>query len=132
MGLAIFLLSTFQVVGGVTRPKTNNDNEKTLMRKRWELAHRIFGLLLFLFGVWQIYAGMVLYNMRYGDSTFSINMLLYIIWSGLWTGLIAGGTVYKWVNCKSTTEQQKESDNDGDNQETESAPEKGDANAVEG
>jgi hypothetical protein len=100
MGLAIFLLAAFQVLGGVLRPKINENESKTQTRQRWELAHGIFGIMLFLFGVWQMYAGLVLYNMRYDNSNFSAVLWFYILWMGSWTGLIVGGTIYKWVNRK--------------------------------
>lgn len=108
MGLAIFLLATFQVTGGLLRPAGKGtvsssydisdpiEPNKTRKRLIWELAHNVLGIGLFLFGVWQIYAGMVLYNMRYGNSNFVALAFFYVVWMGLWTALIIGGTIYKW------------------------------------
>ncbi|KAL7521119.1 hypothetical protein ACHAWX_005818 [Stephanocyclus meneghinianus] len=108
MGLAIFLLATFQVAGGLLRPAGKAtvsssydisdpiEPNKTRKRLIWELAHNVLGIGLFLFGVWQIYAGMVLYNMRYGNSNFVALAFFYVVWMGLWTALIIGGTIYKW------------------------------------
>lgn len=98
MGLAIFLLATFQVAGGVFRPKTSEDATKTKLRQFWELGHSISGIMIFLFGFWQMYAGLKLYNMRYDNANYTPVLWFYIIWMGCWTGLIVGGTIYKWVN----------------------------------
>jgi hypothetical protein len=96
MGLAIFLLATFQVAGGVFRPSKEVESFKTKQRQIWELAHNILGLMLFLFGVWQMYGGMVLYKSRYDNSNFIALAFFYILWMGMWTALIAGVTVFKW------------------------------------
>lgn len=111
MGLAIFLLATFQVAGGLFRPKTKENESKSKLRQYWELGHSISGIMIFLFGVWQMYAGLVLYNSRYENSDFTAVLWFYIIWMGLWTGLLVGGTIYKWVNQKGEESTEKNADN---------------------
>ena len=103
MGLAILLLATFQVIGGVLRPKTGDIANKSKTRHYWEFAHGVFGLSIFLFGVWQMYAGIILYISRYDASKSTPVLISYIIWMGLWTGLIVGGSIYKLVYRKKSS-----------------------------
>lgn len=122
MGLAMFLLISFQVLGGYFRPssatlpssdttETEENGEegisnedgieehrpmpmKSMLRQAWELFHNMFGIMLFLFGVWQMHAGLELYHQRYASST--LVAVFYILWMALWTGIIIGGSLYKW------------------------------------
>mgnify|MGYP000582989964 CR=1 FL=1 len=70
---------------------------KSQKRQAWELAHNVLGLALFLFGVWQMYEGIELYHMRYGNSSFIGVAIFYCMWMGSWTALIVGASVYKWM-----------------------------------
>lgn len=119
MGLTLFLLATFQLAGGYLRPskeliapptnaaenETDDDEPsmtgsmamKSQIRQAWELAHNVLGLALFLFGVWQMYEGIELYHMRYGNSSFIGVVIFYCMWMGSWTALIVGASVYKWM-----------------------------------
>lgn len=101
MGLAIFLFATFQVMGGVLRPKTNTNTDKSITRQRWELTHNIFGIVVYLMGAWQMYTGLSLYYAKYNSSVKPKGVVFfYIVWTGLWTGLVVGGTIYKRMHRK--------------------------------
>jgi hypothetical protein len=115
------------VIGGVLRPKTGDIANKSKPRQYWEFAHGILGLSIFLFGVWQMYAGISLYNSRYGDSKSPPVLIFYIIWMGLWTGLIVGGTIYKLVYRKESPTEKEDKEEVIENENTaierENAPE---------
>lgn len=125
MGLAMFILSSFQVLGGYCRPSnaTTSPNEgaseqgengeegspnetegngvkamptKSTLRQTWELMHNTIGVMLFLFGVWQMYGGIELYHLRYDNSNAGVLLGLYVAYAAVWTGIIIAGIVYKW------------------------------------
>ncbi|KAL7527747.1 hypothetical protein ACHAXR_003523 [Thalassiosira sp. AJA248-18] len=124
MGLALFIIVSFQLLGGYLRPSsatlpssgtqnpeedgeggTSNEDSiqdsksmptKSTLRQTWELLHSLLGIALFLFGVWQMYGGIELYHVRYENSNFAVIAGLYISWMAMWTGAIIGGVVYKW------------------------------------
>ena len=123
MGLAIFLLATFQVAGGIRRPRITTNTEKSITRQRWELAHSILGIMVYLFGAWQMYTGLSLYFVRYNSSVKPTGVIFfYIVWTGLWTGLIVGGTMHNRMQRKKDKTPVEDSSADEDAQVEERPP----------
>lgn len=127
MGLAIFVIASFQILGGYFRPSPTltpseeesalgNEEErkvlpmKSTLRQAWELLHNLLGIALFLFGVWQMYEGIELYQDRYSTSKSAIVPAVYIAWMGVWTVIVMGATVYKWFFQKSEIEDETTKD----------------------
>ncbi len=93
MGLSIFILVSFQVLGGLLRP---SKNAKSTLRKTWENVHHLLGVALFCMGVYQLYSGLSMYRGRYGE----VNSVLYVVLGTfvfLWAIIILGGSLYKLV-----------------------------------
>jgi hypothetical protein len=93
MGLSIFILVSFQVLGGFLRP---SKEIKSTLRKAWESLHHILGVSLFVLGVYQLYTGLSMYRERYSG----INSILYILLGllvFLWACIILGGSLYKLI-----------------------------------
>jgi hypothetical protein len=60
MGLAMFILTTIQILRGIIRPRLTypgSDKEKTKWRIGWEVGHRLLGTALLLCGFWQMSSG---------------------------------------------------------------------------
>jgi hypothetical protein len=94
MGLSIFILVSFQVVGGFLRP---SNKTKSTLRKAWEVIHHLLGITLFVLGVYQLYTGLSIYRDRYSGSSVAYGVL-YIVLGILVTvfaTIIFGGTLYK-------------------------------------
>ena len=88
-------------MGGVLRPKTSTNTDKSITRQRWELTHNILGIVVYLLGAWQMYTGLSLYYAKYNSSVKPKGVVFfYIVWTGLWTGLVVGGTIYKRMHRK--------------------------------
>jgi len=100
MGLAMFILAFFQVSGGVFRPHVPEaGEEKSLIRKGWEVGHRVLGVALLACGFWQMFEGIELYAIKYSLSESSENSLgiAYWVWIGVMSALIVvGGGFFKW------------------------------------
>ncbi|KAL9191209.1 hypothetical protein ACHAXT_000915 [Thalassiosira profunda] len=122
MGLTIFLIATFQIVGGYFRPasgivkrasgeeeseegedEANNEEgaeapaTKSTKRQAWEVAHALIGVMLFIFGFSQMYSGIQMYAGRYSNSSPAALLAFFFLWMIFWTGVIFGGTLYKLV-----------------------------------
>lgn len=109
MGLAMFILATFQVVGGALRPHVpapDSEEEKTQVRKMWEVGHRVFGAALLACGFWQMSKGIELFAIKYSVSEDNENALTIAYW--VWTGVMAaiivlGGGFFKSRSSGSDT-----------------------------
>eukprot|EP00984_Skeletonema_dohrnii_P003213 scaffold1065_cov114-Skeletonema_dohrnii-CCMP3373.AAC.22 len=93
MGLSIFILVSFQVLGGLLRP---SKKVKSTLRKTWENIHHLLGVTLFCMGVFQLYTGLSLYGERYGKST-SVYYIVLGVLVLLWGSIILGGSLYKLI-----------------------------------
>eukprot|EP00574_Skeletonema_japonicum_P011576 CAMPEP_0201719916 /NCGR_PEP_ID=MMETSP0593-20130828/4975_1 /ASSEMBLY_ACC=CAM_ASM_000672 /TAXON_ID=267983 /ORGANISM="Skeletonema japonicum, Strain CCMP2506" /LENGTH=472 /DNA_ID=CAMNT_0048210435 /DNA_START=27 /DNA_END=1445 /DNA_ORIENTATION=- len=113
MGLSIFILVSFQVLGGLLRP---SKKVKSTLRKTWENVHHLLGVALFCMGVYQLYSGLSMYRERYSE----VSSVLYVVLGlmvFLWAFIILGGSLYKLVlhvrggEKEKITELTKEPDN---------------------
>ncbi len=89
MGLAMFILTTFQVIGGVFRPhlpKTGSGGEKTKVRKGWEGGHRLVGAALLACGFWQMIDGIKLFSSKYSVSESNEAKVCIAYWA--WIGVV--------------------------------------------
>ena len=100
MGLSMFIIVTVQVLWGAVRPhlpEPDSGDEKTSIRKVWEIKHRFTGTVLLACGFWQMYAGIKLFAIKYGGVG-SVKeqgvTLAYWIWVGVEVALLLFGGVY--------------------------------------
>jgi len=100
MGLAMFIMAAFQVSGGVFRPHVPEEGqEKSVVRKSWEVGHRVLGVTLLACGFWQMREGIALYAIKYSVSESGEGSLgiAYWVWIGIMTALIVlGGGYFKF------------------------------------
>ena len=98
MGLAMFIMVALQVLGGGLRPHVPaQGEEKTTVRKGWEIGHRVLGLTLLACGFWQMYAGIQLYAIKYGGVGSSEERAVtrtYWVWIAFDCALLVIGGVY--------------------------------------
>jgi hypothetical protein len=90
MGLAMFILTTVQVMGGVFRPhlpEPGSVGKKTKFRKRWEGGHRLFGAALLACGFWQISDGIKLFSRKYSVSESNEDKVCIAYW--VWIGVVS-------------------------------------------
>ncbi|KAL7444816.1 hypothetical protein ACHAXM_009450 [Skeletonema potamos] len=92
MGLSIFILLSFQVLGGFLRP---SKEIKSTLRKTWEGVHHLLGITLFVLGVYQLYTGLSMYRERYNGSSILYIVLGLLVF--LWAFIILGGSLYKLI-----------------------------------
>ena len=96
VGLFIFLLTFFQVVGGLLRPhlpkQLDNDTleEKSPLRFSWEVLHKFVGFGLLAMAWWQCHSGLGLFAARFSSHDLS-NAFLAVTLS------IAGITSLVWA-----------------------------------
>eukprot|EP00584_Thalassiosira_punctigera_P003836 CAMPEP_0172540210 /NCGR_PEP_ID=MMETSP1067-20121228/11280_1 /TAXON_ID=265564 ORGANISM="Thalassiosira punctigera, Strain Tpunct2005C2" /NCGR_SAMPLE_ID=MMETSP1067 /ASSEMBLY_ACC=CAM_ASM_000444 /LENGTH=99 /DNA_ID=CAMNT_0013326031 /DNA_START=26 /DNA_END=325 /DNA_ORIENTATION=- len=92
-------MAFFQVGGGWLRPHVPDDGEeKSLLRKVWEIGHRVVGVTLLACGFWQMQEGVALYANKYGVSASGQEKLsiAYWVWIGVMSALIVlGGGYFK-------------------------------------
>ena len=98
MGLSMFIIASVQVLWGAVRPHLpESGEEKTTIRKVWEIKHRFTGTVLLACAFWQMYAGIKLYAIKYGGVG-SVQeqgvTIAYWIWIGLEVALLLAGGVY--------------------------------------
>jgi hypothetical protein len=96
LGLAMFILTTFQVMGGVFRPhlpETGLVGKKTNVRKGWEGGHRLFGAALLACGFWQMSDGIKLFSKKYSvsESNEAKVWIAYWVWIGVVSATIVLG-----------------------------------------
>ncbi|KAL7534607.1 hypothetical protein ACHAWF_004885 [Thalassiosira exigua] len=110
MGLAMFIMASAQVAGGIFRPHLpapDSGEEKTSVRKGWEVGHRVLGVTLLACGFWQMSAGVNLYSIKYsvdGDKL----MIAYWVRISVMTAVIViviviGGGYFKLKNASSNS-----------------------------
>jgi len=106
MGLAMFIIAFVQVFGGITRPHTPEPGEeKTGLRKGWEVGHRVIGVALLACGFWQMQEGIKLYAIKYSIDEDPVT-IAYWVWIGLMSAIIVfGGVYYKIVKKKNPEEE---------------------------
>ena len=94
LGLAMFILTTFQVMGGVFRPhlpETGLVGKKTNVRKGWEGGHRLFGAALLACGFWQMSDGIKLFSKKYSVSESNEAKVCIAYW--VWIGVVSATIV---------------------------------------
>eukprot|EP00986_Skeletonema_menzelii_P004801 scaffold1680_cov139-Skeletonema_menzelii.AAC.8 len=121
MGLSIFILVSFQVLGGFLRPNHLSKEAKSTLRKTWESVHHLLGVALFCMGVYQLYSGLSMYRERYSG----VSSVFYIVLGALvflWACIILGGSLYKLIlyirggqKEKLTDSTEKHGNEDGEN-----------------
>jgi hypothetical protein len=91
LGLAVFILSFFQPLGGMLRPAAPRDGEKPARARRlWELGHKACGRLLLCLGLLAVATGVGIVA-HHGGSVVGARagMALWLLWCVL--GLAGGG-----------------------------------------
>lgn len=98
MGLAMFIIAFVQVFGGVFRPHVPEPGEeKTGLRKGWEVGHRVIGVALLACGFWQMQDGIKRYAIKYSVDEDPVT-IAYWVWIGVMSAIIVfGGVYYKIV-----------------------------------
>ncbi len=100
MGLSMFIIASVQVLWGAARPHLpdpDSGDEKTAIRKVWEIKHRLTGTVLLACGFWQMSAGIKLYAGKYngvGSVQEQGVTIAYWIWIGIEVALLLIGGVY--------------------------------------
>ncbi|KAL7541591.1 hypothetical protein ACHAWF_006979 [Thalassiosira exigua] len=106
MGLAMFIMASAQVAGGIFRPHLpapDSVEEKTSVRKAWEVGHRVMGVTLLACGFWQMSSGVDLYSIKYSVDEDKL-MIAYWVWIGIMTAVIVvGGGYFKFKNASSNS-----------------------------
>eukprot|EP00584_Thalassiosira_punctigera_P010917 CAMPEP_0172547466 /NCGR_PEP_ID=MMETSP1067-20121228/16995_1 /TAXON_ID=265564 ORGANISM="Thalassiosira punctigera, Strain Tpunct2005C2" /NCGR_SAMPLE_ID=MMETSP1067 /ASSEMBLY_ACC=CAM_ASM_000444 /LENGTH=829 /DNA_ID=CAMNT_0013334551 /DNA_START=42 /DNA_END=2531 /DNA_ORIENTATION=+ len=99
MGLAMLIMASGQIFGGVIRPHNPAPGEgKTSVRKGWEVGHRILGVALLACGFWQMGNGIEQYANKYsvGESHEKLS-IAYWVWIGFMSSvMVVGGWYYKF------------------------------------
>ena len=111
IGLTIFILLSFQLLGGFLRPSKEN---KTSLRTTWENIHHLLGVTLFVMGVNQLYTGLSMYRDRYDGVSSVLYMVLGLL-VFVWASIILGGSFYKlMLFIKGGQKETKIEDTEGD------------------
>jgi len=118
MGLAMLILTTFQVLGGVLRPHLpSSGEEKTVKRRGWEAAHRIVGTVLLACAFfYQMIEGIELYAAKYSVGEGGERQVAIVYW--LWTAvvvvdLVACGWYFRYYKARAKKEGGEEAAADG-------------------
>ncbi|KAL7518721.1 hypothetical protein ACHAWX_003532 [Stephanocyclus meneghinianus] len=100
MGLAMFILASAQVLGGLLRPHAPDPGkDKKPARFAWEIGHRATGITLLACGFWQILEGIELFAKKFEVEETSEEKveLAYLVWIGLMSVVIVvGGAFFKF------------------------------------
>ncbi|KAL3802987.1 hypothetical protein HJC23_011610 [Cyclotella cryptica] len=100
MGLAMFIMASAQVLGGLLRPHAPDPGkEQNPARYAWEIGHRVMGITLLACGFWQILEGIELFAKKFEVEENNEDKVetAYLIWVGLMSVAIAvGGTFFKF------------------------------------
>ena len=98
VGLLLLMLISFQTANGFLRPPrefiTDDEDDQTpgailrstmndkgiSARTLWTLVHRISGLTIFAFGIYQVQSGLHLFSQIYGTMDWSTVYIGYICW----------------------------------------------------
>lgn len=100
MGLSMCIIASVQVLWGAARPHLpgpDSGDEKTTIRKVWEIKHRLTGTVLLACGFWQMSAGIKLFAFKYngvGSVQEQGVTIAYWIWVGIEVALLLIGGVY--------------------------------------
>lgn len=87
MGLAMLVMATVQVLGGILRPHAPEAGEgKEAVRSAWEMGHRVLGITLLACGFWEMREGIDLYSKKYSVEIDDENKLAIAYWT--WIGLM--------------------------------------------
>jgi len=90
LGLALFIVSLIQIVGGMLRPHKDPDN-MTTMRKIWQFGHKFTGVTIVLLALINVLLGLKLAD---SDKTW---FYLQYVWIALW---LLGEIFFLVVSCK--------------------------------
>lgn len=95
IGLAVFVIASAQIIGGLLRPHINLGSEKAVSTKRrtWRSIHKVTGVALLGMGFYQIFSGFSLYANKYNTPNYS-----WIF--GVWLGFITFVTLLYKVLSK--------------------------------
>ena len=108
MGLIMFIMASAQVFGGVFRPHVPEEGQgKSVVRKSWEVGHRVLGVTLLACGFWQMREGIALFAIKYSVSESGEGSLgiAYWVWIGIMTALIVlGGGYFKSKNINAAND----------------------------
>jgi hypothetical protein len=102
MGLAMFILTTLQVLGGMFRPHLpipGSGEKKTNVRRSWEGGHRLIGVALLACGFWQMYDGIEIFSKKFevDESIEERICIAYLVWIGITIATIVLGIWYSRV-----------------------------------
>ena len=102
MGLVMLILTTFQMLFGIFRPRltfSGSDKERTKVRKGWEGGHRLLGAALLLCGFWQMSSGIKLFSAKYSVSVSYEGKAstAYCVWIGAMPATILVGIWYSKI-----------------------------------
>lgn len=94
MGLAMMIMASVQVFGGLLRPHAPEAREqKKCVRSVWEIGHRAMGIILLACGFWQMIDGIELYGQKFSVKNENEKKIIiaYCVWIGLMSVLIVIG-----------------------------------------
>mmetsp|Transcript_10875 Transcript_10875/g.17939 ORF Transcript_10875/g.17939 Transcript_10875/m.17939 type:complete len:632 (-) Transcript_10875:77-1972(-) len=98
MGLSMFIIASVQVLWGAVRPHLpDSGDEKSTIRKVWEIKHRLTGTVLLACGFWQMSAGIKLFAIKYsgvGSVQEQGVTIAYWIWIAVEVALLLVGGVH--------------------------------------
>lgn len=116
VGLIIFLFVVFQGVGGQFRPHTPDKGEdKSMVRRLWEVQHRSVGMFLLGLAWYQCHSGIKIYQTLFADSTANLSAAFWGV-----VGTISGLVVVGFVVTKITEKGDKGGDVSNDEEEVDS------------
>ena len=111
----MFILATLQMLAGILRPHVPGSGEqKSLVRKAWEMGHRISGICLLACGFWQMREGIYLFAQKYSVSVEDEDKvaIAYWVWIGIMTAAILLGVASKLGKNEEPGDQQAPSGNE--------------------
>ena len=94
----MFILASIQMIAGILRPHVPGPGEeKSSVRKAWEMGHRISGIALLACGFWQMREGIYLFAQKYPISVENEDKvaIAYWVWIGIMTATILLGVASK-------------------------------------
>ena len=99
MGLAMLIMASVQVLGDVCRPHPpapNSGEDKSNLRKDWEIGQLVLGVALLASAFWQMGKGIELYAIKYSVSESDEEKLgiAYWVWIGVMSAVIVVGAGY--------------------------------------
>jgi len=123
IGLVMFVVVLVQTLGGQFRPHNPaKGEEKSALRRSWEVSHRVFGLALLGAAWYQIDSGIKIYQRLFADSsTANLSTIFWSVVSTIALIILVGFFATKMVEKKHETgnSMDEEEEEEGhDDQET--------------